>query len=197
VRLPGKTGVCTVLLVAAGLMTVGCGTAAHTTSTLRTTLKPPAKEAGRLAKPGGAPAKPRNDTGVPVGTTERVPADGTTLVVKVTKVIDPLVGSGAKVPAGMEPVGVVVSARNAGPGGYDSSATSDFGLLTAAGPVSPVYVPTGICQTYIQDFMNEVGPGQARNGCIAFAVPLGKAPTTVRFSADGGTVGHGVSWRIG
>jgi len=195
VRLPGKTGVYALLVLAAGLMLARCGTAARTTSTLRHTLQPPAKEAGRLGtspKPARHPAA----AGPPIGATQRVPADGTTMIVRVTKVIDPLVGSGAKVPAGTEPVGVVVSVRNAGPGSYDSSATSDFALLSAAGTATPVYVPSGVCQTYIQDFMNEFGAGETRTGCIGYVVPRGKPPTSVRFYADGGTVGHPFSWRI-
>lgn len=188
--LSGKTGVCALLLVAvAGLLPASCGSTASKTPTARATRHTQPVATGGPRKHAGVP-------GTPLGTTERVRAAGTTLVVRVTKVIDPLRGSGAKVPAGTEPVGVLVSARNAGPGGYDSSATSDFALLTAAGPASPAYVPAGICQTYIQDFMNEVGPGQARNGCIAFAVPLGQAPTAVRFSPDGGTAHSSVSWAV-
>lgn len=125
-----------------------------------------------------------------------MPATGTVLVVKVTKVIDPLRGSGAKVPAGMEPVAVLITARNAGPNPYDSSATSDFSLLSAAGHATPVYAPAGVCQTYVQDFMNELGTGQTRTGCIAYLLPRGYAPTTVRFSPDGGSGGHAVSWVV-
>jgi hypothetical protein len=160
----------------------GCGVSARTASTAAThlTLRTPT----RLA------------TGVPLGTTERVPAAGTTIVVTVKKVIDPLTGSGAKVPAGTVPVGVVISARNAGPGGYDSSATSDFTLLSGHRTAMPVYVPAGTCQTYVQDFMNEVGRGQERNGCIGYAVPRGDPPTTVRFAPDGGTAGRTRSWTL-
>lgn len=134
--------------------------------------------------------------GTPVGAALRVPATGTDLVVKVTKVIYPLRGSGAKVPAGMVPVGVLIAARNAGPGAYDSSATSDFSLLSAAGRAMPVFAPAGVCQTTVQDFLNELGAGEARTGCIAYVVPRGRAPTSVRFSPDGGTAGHTVSWAV-
>jgi hypothetical protein len=134
--------------------------------------------------------------GTPVGAAQRVPATGTSLVVEVTKVIFPLRGSGAKAPAGMVPVGVLVTARDAGPGAYDSSATSDFSLLSAAGHATPVFAPAGVCQTTVQDFLNELGAGQARTGCIAYAIPSGKVPTSVRFSPDGGTAGHTVSWAV-
>jgi hypothetical protein len=117
-------------------------------------------------------------------------------VVTVTKVVDPLLGSGAKVPANMDVAGVFVAVRNAGPGSYDSSATSDFSLLTAAGRGSPVYVPNGSCQTYVQDFMNELGAGLSRTGCIAYAIPRGRPPLTVTFAPAGGTGGVVRSWQV-
>jgi len=144
--------------------------------------------------PGIAPAaRPR---GPAVGAKQRVPATGTTLVVAVTKVIDPLRGSGARVPAGMNPIGVLVTVRNAGPGGYDSSYTSDFSLLYPGGQAMPVFAPAGVCMTHVQDFMNALGAGETRTGCISYLVPRGKAPTTVRLAPDGGTAGHSASWAV-
>jgi predicted small secreted protein len=180
------------LVVAAALMLSACGTSAGKPSDTPTTGHPRTDD----TRATRAPRTQRDRPGTLIGTSERVPAAATTLLVTVTKVIDPLTDSGAKVPVGREPVGVVVTARNAGPGGYDSSATSDFALLTAAGAATPVYAPAGVCQTYIQDFMNEIGPGQSRKGCIAYTIPRGQAPTTVRFSPDGGTTGHSVSWNV-
>jgi hypothetical protein len=131
-----------------------------------------------------------------VGLSQRVAAAGTTLVVTVTKVIDPLRGSGAKVPAGMRPVAVLVSVRNAGPGSYDSSFTSDFSLLFPGGHAMPVFARAGVCMTQVQDFMNELGAGVARTGCIAYLVPTAETPTTVRLAPGGGTAGHAVSWSL-
>jgi len=182
---PGKTGIGALLLLVAGMMPASCGGTARKASTPR----PP-----HHATAAGT-ARSTAHSGRPVGVTQRAPAPGTTLAITVTRVIDPLLHSGAKIPARDKAVGVVVSARNAGPGGYDSSATSDFALLSAAGRAMPVYVPTGVCQTYIQDFMNELGAGQARTGCIGFAVPVRDAPTTVRFSPEGGTTGVVRSWK--
>ncbi|MDQ6806110.1 MAG: hypothetical protein M3065_14390, partial [Actinomycetota bacterium] len=121
---------------------------------------------------------------------------GTTLVVTVSKVIDPLGGSGARVPRGMEPVGVLITARNAGPGPYDSSYTSDFALLFPGGHAMPVFARAGVCMTHVQDFMNQLGPAQTRTGCIAYLVPRGKAPTAVRLEPGGGTAHHSVSWTV-
>jgi hypothetical protein len=125
-----------------------------------------------------------------------VGATGTTLVVDVTKVIDPLLDSGAKVPAGMVAVGVEIDVHNAGPGGYDSSATSDFSLRTAAGRAMPVFAPAGVCQTYIQDFMNALGAGESRTGCITYLVPHDKLPTAVGLAPDGGTARTSATWVV-
>lgn len=130
------------------------------------------------------------------GATVRVSLPALTLFVTVQKVIDPLADSGAKPPAGTTAVGVRISVRNAGPATYDSSATSDFALLTPRGPAMPVFAPSGSCQTYVQDFMNELGPGDARTGCISYAVPRARPPTSVRFAPYGGHEGRAVSWQI-
>lgn len=131
-----------------------------------------------------------------VGGAQRAGALGTTLVVAVTSVIDPLRGSGASVPRGTRPVGVQVSVRNAGPGGYDSSATGDFSLLSAAGPAAPAFVAKGPCETQDRDFMNAISAGEIRTGCVSFALPAGQKPTTVRFSPNGGRAGHRVTWAV-
>jgi hypothetical protein len=116
--------------------------------------------------------------------------------VTIDQVIDPLRVHSAAIPPGSKAVGVEVSVRDAGPGSYDSSATGDFSLETAAGEASPVFVPSGQCQTPLQDFMNDIGAGGARMGCVAFAIPKGQSPTDVRFSPDGGTAGVSRSWEV-
>jgi hypothetical protein len=168
-----------------GLMAASCGSTPTTPVTRITHLAPPSRPPARL-----------RPAGTPVGVTQRVPAKGTTLVVTVRKVIDPLEGSGAKVRAGTVPVGVLIAVRNSGPGIYDSSYTSDFSMLIPGSRAIPVFVPSGVCRTYVQDFMNELGPGVARIGCIAYVVPRGEAPRAVRLAPDGGTTGHSVSWVV-
>jgi hypothetical protein len=180
------------LALTAGLMLTSCGSttapkAAPRVSTL--TRSSPLLTTPRRRHP----ARP---TGTRVGVRQRVPATGTSLVVTVSKVTDPLRGSGAKVPAGMNPVAVLVEVRNAGPGGYDSSYTSDFSLLYPGGHAIPVFAPAGVCKTMVQDFMNELGPGESRTGCITYLVPRGKAPTVVRLAPDGGMAGHSVAWVV-
>lgn len=110
--------------------------------------------------------------------------------------INPLRGSGAAVLPGMKAVGVMASVRDAGPADYDGSYTSNFSLRSAAGLASPVFVPAGACQTQVQDFMNEIGAGELRTGCVAFSIPKRQAPISVRFSADEGSGGPILSWLV-
>ena len=118
-----------------------------------------------------------------------------TLSVTVSRVIDPLRGSGASVPPRTRPVGVLVRILNHGPAAYDSSATGDISITTSSGGASPAYVPQGICQTPLRDFDNEISVGEARAGCVAFAVPSGAKVLTVRFSPHGQSSGRAV-WNV-
>jgi hypothetical protein len=128
-----------------------------------------------------------------VGTTLRVHAGDATLSVTVSKLIDPLRGSGASVPAGAHAVAAMVSVLNHGPALYDSSATGDFSLETSKGEAPPTFVSQGICQTPLRDFDNEISPGEARSGCVAFAVAAGAKIIAVRFSPHGSVAGR-VQW---
>lgn len=182
--------------IAASLALCACGsttTTSTTASTGQARRPPPARHKGPAgpARRSGSPAAAH---GPGVGRAQSVRASGTTLVVTVTSVIDPLRGSGANVPPGTTPVGVQVSVHNAGPGGYDSSATGDFSLLSAGGPAAPAFVSKGACQTPLRDFMNAISAGELRTGCVSFALPNGQKPTTVRFSPDGGHTDHRLSW---
>ncbi len=129
-----------------------------------------------------------------MGATQRVPAPGTTLMVTIRSVIDPLRRSGTQVVPGMKPVAILVAVQNAGPGGYDSSATGDFSLDSAAGQAAPLFVAAGACKTPLQDFMNAIGAGEMRTGCVAFSIPSGQQPTTVGFAPDGGSGGRRRLW---
>lgn len=131
-----------------------------------------------------------------LGSTVTVALSETTLHVTVERVIDPLTDSGAHAPPGDHIVGVLLAVDNLGPATYDSSATSDFALRTHDGAAMPVYAPAGQCQTYVQDFLNQVGPGQARTGCIAYAVSSGDPLRTVRFTPYGTLGTRRVSWQV-
>jgi hypothetical protein len=198
VRLCARKPVLVVVLVLAGLTASACG-ASHTITTTRTITPATAPATTQTATATTEPAPPTGtapaSSSLPrVGASRRVPAPGTTLIVTVRSLVDPLRGSGAHVVAGMRPVAIIVAARNVGPGGYDSSATGDFSLDSAAGQASPLFVPNGECQTRLQDFMNAIGPGELRTGCVAFSVPDGQKPTVVGFAPDGGSGGPRRFW---
>lgn len=145
-----------------------------------------------------APARPRGQrlAGPRVGATLSVRAGDAKLSVTVTKVIDPLRGSGAAVPAGTRPVGVLVRLLNHGPRVYDSSSTVDFSLATSAGSATPLYVPSGVCQTPLRNFDNYLVAGASASGCVSFAVGTRAMVTGVRFSPHGSAAGR-VSWLVG
>lgn len=184
-------------LVLAGLTASSCS-ATHTTTTTRT-ISLPAPPAQRTSTEDTNPFAPARGTPRPpalphVGAARRVPAPGTTLIVTIRSVIDPLRGSGTQIVPGMKAVAILVAVRNAGPGGYDSSATGDFSLDSAAGQAAPLFVSKGVCKTSLQDFMNAVSAGELRTGCVAFSIPSGQRPTTVGFAPDGGSGGRRRLW---
>jgi hypothetical protein len=137
-----------------------------------------------------SPAPPK------VGTSVRIPAGGTTLVVNVQRVTFPLRGSGMLLSPGDAAAGVEVSARNAGHAIYDSSSESDVSLRTSLGSAAePGFAAHGPCATSEIDFLKEVQPGESRSGCVAFDVPRGTKPAAVRFSPNG-RGGLGRTWVI-
>ena len=181
----------------AGLTASACG--ASQTSTTTRTISIPASATARTNKATTKASAPTQSRTTPrdlpaVGASRRVPASGTTLIVTIRSLVDPLRGSGTPVAPGMKPVAVLVSVRNAGPGSYDSSATGDFSLDSAAGQGSPLFVQKGACQTPLRDFMNAISAGELRTGCVAFSIPSDQQPTTVGFAPDGGSAGPRRLW---
>jgi hypothetical protein len=119
-----------------------------------------------------------------------VRAAGSTLSVTVSRLINPLVGSGATPEPGTRVVGVVVRIENHGPGVYDSSATGDFSIVSASGSTMPVFARRGVCQTPLRDFDNYITAGEVRRGCVAFSVASGARVLAVRFSPHGQAAGR-------
>ena len=125
-----------------------------------------------------------------MGATEAVHASGTTLSVTVSRVIDPLVGSGAALVPGTRAVGVVVRIANRGPGIYDSSATGDISIVPSSGTATPAFASHGVCQTPLRDFDNYITAGEVRHGCVAFAVSRSATVHAVLFSPHGQATGR-------
>jgi hypothetical protein len=116
------------------------------------------------------------------GTVQRVDASGARLAVTLRRVIDPLRGSGAQLPAHARAVAVIVQIRSSGPQIYDSSATGDISVLTSGGVVTPVLATHGVCRTPLEDFDRYITGGEDRIGCVVFAVADGATLDAVRFS---------------
>jgi hypothetical protein len=173
--LPAFAALCGLSVCACGASGQSSAPSAITGITTRLRTAPadlgPTKHGPQVRRPG-------------VGAAQSIRAPGTTLIVRITSVVDPLRGSRAAVPPGMTAVGVLASVKDSGPAGYDGSDTSNFSLRSESGTASPVFVPSGICETDVQDFMNEIGPGETRSGCIAFAVPSGQRPLSVGFTPN-------------
>jgi hypothetical protein len=148
--------------------------------------------APRPARPAASPPSP--PPGHPIGAAQRVRARGATLSVSVTKVIDPLRGSGAALLRGTRAVGVLVAIGNRGPGIYDSSSSGDVWVVPSSGMASGAYAARGPCMTMDRDFDNQISPGESRRGCVTFAVAAGARIVAVRFSANGGGAGI-ATWR--
>lgn len=128
-----------------------------------------------------------------IGATQRVTAGGSTLVVTVERMIDPLGDSRARLLPGSHAVGVLLQIINRGRAIYDSSSTGDVALMSTAGPAPPLFAPGGVCRTALRDFDNYIYAGEVRSGCVVFDVAAGAAPTEVRFSPHGRAIGR-VSW---
>jgi hypothetical protein len=120
-------------------------------------------------------------------------AGGALLQVAVTRLIDPLTGSGAAVLPGHRAVAAMVTIRNIRGATYDSTASGDWSIASAAGPGAPLFVGQGTCQTPLTDFESLIGAGEQRSGCVAFSVPARAQIVAVRFSPHSRAAGR-VSW---
>jgi hypothetical protein len=168
----------------------GCGSSSSvssTSSTVQHTVKPTSHPP--LASHHHAPRIKLPS----IGRTLRVHAPGTVLSVTIQSLTDPLRNSGAALLPGNHAVGVAAEIVNDGPGDYDSSSTGDFSVVPSSGTAMPVFARSGQCQTPLRDWDNEISPGEARNGCVAFSVPSSARVLAVRFSPDGQPTGR-VSW---
>ena len=143
-----------------------------------------------------APARHRRPRprGAPVGTAQRVHAGTSILLVTVSKVIDPLIGTGSALLPGHRATGVQVAIRVVAGATYDSTASGDWSILTTAGLASPLFVKQGVCETPLADFESLIGVGESREGCVAFSVPRHARILSVRFSPHSRARGT-VAWR--
>jgi hypothetical protein len=123
-----------------------------------------------------------------------VQAGTSTLSVTMSKVIDPLHGSGAVLVPGNRAVGVEVTIRDDSGATYDSAASGDLAIVSSAGSASPLFAKQGVCQTPLADFESLVGVGEERSGCVAFTLPRRARIVAVSFSPHSRSQGR-VIWR--
>jgi hypothetical protein len=123
-----------------------------------------------------------------------VRAGSSTLSVTVSRVIDPLQGSGAVLVPGTRAVGVQVTIRDDSGATYDSTASGDLAITPSAGTAAPLFAKEGVCQTPLADFESLIGVGQERSGCVAFALPHRARVVSVSFSPHSRSPGR-VFWR--
>jgi hypothetical protein len=182
------------VLIAAAIGTMaavaGCGSSSSPASIATTTSYPP------LRPPAATPPRSTHRVAGPrVGQTVRVHASGTVLSVTIKSLIDPLRGSGASLSRGTEAVGVEAVIADDGPGGYDSSSTGDFSVVTSAGTAPPVFASRGVCQTPLRDWDNEISAGETRSGCNAYALPPRGRVLAIRF-APHAELRRRVTWTV-
>jgi hypothetical protein len=182
-----------VLVAAAAATLCGCGSSApqsQSSSVSVAAATPRRPPAHRHAKHHHRPPR-----GPRIGTTRHVDAGTTLLAVDIRRVIDPLRGSGASLPAGTHAVGVLVQVSNIGSGVYDSSATGDISVLPSSGSAPPTFAPNGECQTQLRDFDNYISAGEIRKGCVVFDVSNRAHVRAVRFSPHAKEAGR-VTWTV-
>ena len=129
-----------------------------------------------------------------MGAALTVHAGSSTLRVTVTRVLDPLTGTGSSILPGQRATGVQVAIEGVAGATYDSTASGDWSILSTAGLASPLFIKQGVCATPLADFESLIGVGETRDGCVAFSVPRHARILSVRFSPHSRARGT-VAWR--
>ncbi len=180
------------------LAVTGCGGAAHSSTAGSATAPVPSTSSSTTTTATTSARPPRRrrpaPRGAPVGAALHVHAGNSTLLVTVSKVLDPLTGTGSSLLPGHRASGVQVTIRVVAGETYDSTASGDWSILTTAGLASPLFVKQGACQTQLADFESLIGVGESRDGCVAFSVPKRARILSVRFSPHSRARGS-VAWR--
>lgn len=180
------------------LAVAGCGGSAHSSTAAGSTAPSTSLSSSTTTATTSStrPVRHRRPLrrGAPVGTAQRVHAGTSTLLVTVSKVLDPLSGTGSTLLPGHRATGVQAAIRAVAGATYDSTASGDWSILTTAGLASPLFVKQGVCETPLADFESLIGVGESRDGCVAFSVPKHARILSVRFSPHSRAPGT-VAWR--
>jgi hypothetical protein len=182
-------------LAALSIVAAGCGGSASTTAASSTASSSSSSSASTTTSGRAVPPRrSHRNPGKPVGRTQLVHAGSSTLSVTVTRVLDPVSGSGAAKPPGTRAVGVQLVIHNDGGATYDSTASGDVSVVPSTGMAAPLFFKGGVCQTPLTDFESLIGVGETRSGCVGFAVPRAARIAAVRFSPHSRLPGS-VTWR--
>jgi hypothetical protein len=188
-------------LAALSMMAAGCGgspSSGSASTTIASSATPSSSTSSSASTTTSdhavAPKRPHRNPGKPVGRAQLVHAGTSTLSVTVTRVLDPVSGSGAAKPPGTRAVGVQLVIHNDGGATYDSTASGDVSVVPSTGMAAPLFFNAGVCQTPLTDFESLIGVGETRSGCVGFAVPRGARILSVRFSPHSRLPGS-VTWR--
>jgi hypothetical protein len=134
-----------------------------------------------------------------IGTPITLRGETTDLEVAVTKVLDPVSGSGADLTAAPSAhfVGVEVALKNIGSANYSESPLSDAKLvLTSGGHADGVNLLGGPCGGRFPLHVT-LRPGARTRGCVPFEVPRGEKPSRFSFALDSGYGTEVGTWQLG
>lgn len=179
------------------LCVAGCGGGHSSTATTAATSASPTSSTTTAATTSAPPRRRRRRPqphGAPVGAAQHVDAGTSQLLVTVSKVLDPLTGTGSSLLPGHRATGAQVTVHVVAGATYDSTASGDWSIRTTAGLASPLFVKQGVCETPLADFESLIGVGESRDGCVAFSVPRRAQILSVRFSPHSRAKGS-VAWR--
>jgi hypothetical protein len=179
------------------LCVAGCGGTGHSLTTTTATSASPTSSTTTAATTSAPPRRrrrPPRPLGAPVGAAQHVDAGTSQLLVTVSKVLDPLTGTGSSLLPGHRATGVQVTIHVLSGATYDSTASGDWSIRSTAGLASPLFVKQGVCETPLADFESLIGVGESRDGCVAFSVPRHARILSVRFSPHSRAKGS-VAWR--
>jgi len=130
-----------------------------------------------------------------LGGVVRLATRSTTLDVAVQRVVAPIPSGSTSPDPDMRFIGVLVKVHNAGRAIYNGETYGDGTLTTRSGlGLKHDVVIDGVCAS--DQFLKALGPGDTRQGCFVFQIPMSAKPGEVRFIPDGGFAREAGSWRV-
>ncbi len=130
-----------------------------------------------------------------LGGVVRLATRSTVLDVSVQRVVAPIPSGSSSPDADKRFIGVKVKVHNAGHAVYNGVLYGDGTLTTQSGlGLQHDVVIDGECAS--DQFLKGLAPGETRQGCFVFQIPMNAKPAEVRFTPDGGFAREAASWRV-